>query len=116
MEPIFTIRFCGHALNVTKECIGINSMVSMLCLALALAILNKLQFRKFCFVMLCGAGLAIAQNILRIAIIVVVSAFSYDIGTGIVHDMCGYFTFLVGSIFLGYALDRVKGDASVLRK
>ena len=116
MEPIFTIRFCGHALNVTKECIGINSMVSMLCLAIALAVLNRLRPHKFCLVLLCGAALAIAQNVLRIAIIVVASAMSYEIGTGLVHDMCGYFTFLVGAIFLGKSLDLVKGNASSIQK
>ena len=108
MEPIFTIRFCGHALNVTKECIGINSMVSMLALSVVLAAVRRMPFLQSSLLFACGAILAVAQNIFRILIILVVSVFSYETATGVVHDMCGYFTFMVASLVLDKACERIR--------
>ena len=113
MEPIFTIRFCGNVFNVTRECIGINSMVAMLALSVVVAVARRMTLRQSALIVLCGAFLAIAQNILRIAVILAVSAFSYEAATGIVHDMCGYFTFVVASLVLDKASERIRMSGSV---
>ena len=45
-DPIFTIWFCGNALNVTKECIGVNSMVSMLALSAVLEEVRRMWLHR----------------------------------------------------------------------
>ena len=103
---IITFTVGDITFRLLPECLGINSMVSMVVLAVVHAILYQLRIKAAAVLLLSALALAIVQNAVRIAGIIAVSLVSYRLATGPVHDFLGYITFAVAAL----ALFRI-GDA-----
>ena len=107
-DSIYTFCVGGNVFRLVPECIGINSIVAMAVIVAVYAMVYSLRVRATLLLFVCGMALAIAQNVLRIGVIVAVSLISYDFAVGPVHVFCGYITFALAVFIVFLIGDKLR--------
>lgn len=97
----------SFAFNVAPECSGLRSLLAMTALMAFFAwYTQKTQLKKWVLFLFC-IPVAIAANICRVVLVVIVAAFfGQETAMGLWHDYSGYPIFLI-SILLMLTLDRL---------
>lgn len=98
----------GGEFHIVKECLGIRSLTALPILAIGYAIVGGLGVKQTAKVFAASVVAAVAQNILRLALVHIVAIFDFAFASGVFHDFIGYFTFLPALMAVAYYADALK--------
>lgn len=111
MNPM-TFEWANRIVVIAPECMGYRSLTALVILGVALAIYNRMNFRRSLMLVGVASLLAIVGNLVRIGTILLVALFDADLAFGPVHDVAGYVTMLLATLALASVTDSFVKKAS----
>lgn len=102
--------FCvkNAALYLSPECSGINSVRALLILALILGFTTRMSAIRRFALLACASILAVAQNVLRVSILVYCASRISHSSWELLHLLLGYATGLIAIMLLFVISDKFK--------
>lgn len=104
------IRTANAVLQVEDPCSGIRSLIALIALGSLMAYFTKLSMGKKIVLLLSSVPIAVAANVIRIAVVTVASeVYGTGFATGKFHDVMGFFVFVfafVGLVIVSKLLDK----------
>ncbi|HYE60361.1 MAG TPA: exosortase/archaeosortase family protein [Phycisphaerales bacterium] len=114
-----TLTVGGKALNVAEACSGMRMVVAFMALAGAVALLTTKVWWQRVSLMLLAIPVAVFNNILRVAVLGLLSLWKPDLATGDAHMVIGTVLLGVGlAMFMGiqWLLSRIVREAPDAKK
>jgi exosortase len=110
-----TLTVAGKGLNVAEACSGMRMVVAFVALAGAVGLLSsKLWWQRTALMML-AVPVAVFNNVLRVAVLGLISMWKPELATGDAHMLIGTILLVLGlGIFMGilWALNKIVAEES----